>query len=424
MSPERGPVPVRTIVTVIALAIGMSLATVLAIVLALKLAQIIGLLVVAAFFTIVLCPAVDFLVRQRMRRSMATVLVYFVGFGLLAAMLFAFVRPIAREVNQFIDDFPTFVQNAQEGRGSIGRLVQRYDIDDYIERNQNRLESALRNAGLPALEVARSVVSGLFAFLTVMVLTFLMILEAPNLTSGFLKLFRPEPRERIRKVAADCAKAVSGYMVGNLAISVVAGVATFAFLSVVGVPFAGVLGLWVAFADLIPLVGATLGAIPTIGVAFLASPTKGFVTLAFYVVYQQFENHVLQTTIMSRTVDINPLTVLVSVLIGVELFGILGALLAIPAAGVIQVIARNLYDERRGRLKQEPTVGADQVPVDEVDDHGGEAAANRPHDDTAGDHGDDADESPRPALTAGPPEPPASHVPPAPAPAAGERESA
>ncbi|HET9442822.1 MAG TPA: AI-2E family transporter, partial [Acidimicrobiales bacterium] len=171
VTPERGPVPVRTIVTVIALAIAMSLATVLGIVVAMKLGQIIGLLVVAAFFTIVLCPAVDFLVRQRMRRSFATILVYFVGFGLLAAMLFTFVRPIVSEVNKFIDDFPTFVENAQEGRGSIGRLVQRYDIDEYIERNQNRLESALRNAGTPALEVARSVVSGLFTFLTVMVLT-------------------------------------------------------------------------------------------------------------------------------------------------------------------------------------------------------------------------------------------------------------
>jgi hypothetical protein len=127
-----------------------------------------------------------------------------------------------------------------------------------------------------------------------------------------------------------------------------------------------VLALWVAFADLIPLVGATLGAIPTILVALLHSTTAGIAMFAVFVAYQQFENHVLQVTIMSRTVRLNPLTVLVSVLAGVELFGILGALLAIPAAGVLQVILRDLYDHRRGGLKPEPTVGQDEVPVSQV----------------------------------------------------------
>jgi predicted PurR-regulated permease PerM len=171
-------------------------------------------------------------------------------------------------------------------------------------------------------------------------------------------------RERVRVGAADCAKAVTGYMAGNLVISVVAGLATFVFLAIVVVPFAGVLGLWVAFADLIPLVGATLGAIPTVAVAFLASPGKGIAVVIFYVVYQQVENHLLQPTIMSRTVDLNPLAVLVSVLVGVELFGILGALLAIPVAGILQVIVRNIYDEQRGELKDTPTVGANETPVD------------------------------------------------------------
>ena len=128
-------------------------------------------------------------------------------------------------------------------------------------------------------------------------------------------------------------------------------------------PFALVLAIWVAFADLIPLVGATLGAIPTILVALLHSTTAGIVMLIVYVVYQQFENHVLQVTIMSRTVKLNPLVVLVSVLCGVELYGFLGALLAIPVAGVIQVIAKDLYDDRRRSKLQEGTVTAEDLPV-------------------------------------------------------------
>jgi predicted PurR-regulated permease PerM len=208
--------------------------------------------------------------------------------------------------------------------------------------------------------------NALAASLTIFVLAFLMILEGPNILSGGLNALSPPRQERVRRVASDCARAVTGYMAGNLLISVIAGTATFVFLFFVHVPFRAVLALWVGFADLIPLVGATLGAVPTVLVAFLHSTPAGIGTIVFFVLYQQFENHVLQVTIMSRTVKLNPLAVLVSVLAGVELFGILGALLAIPAAGVIQVIARDLWDGRRGRPKEEPTVGVEETPVSEA----------------------------------------------------------
>lgn len=359
---DRRPVPVRTILATI----GLVLATLVAITAVQRLSHILGLLIIAGFFAIVLTPAVDFLERRGFRRSLATIVVFLIGIAALAGMLALFIQPIVRELSGFIDDFPQFVEKAKAGRGPVGGLVKRFNIDRYIEENQDRWQESLRNAGAPALDIARSVASGVFAFVTILVLTFLMVLEGPKMTASTLKLIGDEHRERVRRVAADCAKAVTGYMAGNLAISAVAGLATFVFLAVIGVPFAGVLGLWVAFADLIPLVGATLGAIPTVGVAFLSSPGRGIAAVIFYVVYQQLENHILQPTIMSRTVDLNPLAVLVSVLVGVELFGVVGALLAIPVAGILQVIVRNLYDERRGQLKDPPSLGADETPMTEV----------------------------------------------------------
>jgi predicted PurR-regulated permease PerM len=146
-------------------------------------------------------------------------------------------------------------------------------------------------------------------------------------------------------------------------ISVIAGLVTWIFLIIVGVPFAGVLGLWVGFADLLPLVGATIGAIPTIAIAFLYSTGAGIAVVVMYIVYQQIENHILQPVVMSRTVNLNPLGVLLSVLVGVELAGFVGALLAIPAAGAIQVVVRDLWDERQARLKPVPTVGVDETPI-------------------------------------------------------------
>jgi len=140
-------------------------------------------------------------------------------------------------------------------------------------------------------------------------------------------------------------------------------------LTVMDVPYAGLIALFVGIADLIPLVGATLGAVIATAAAFAESTTAGLVVLAFFVLYQQLENHLLQPLIFARTVKLNPLTVLVAILIAVELAGILGALLAIPVAGILQILARDIWDTRRGRPKGEPTVGEDRTPVSAAGDN-------------------------------------------------------
>ena len=156
---------------------------------------------------------------------------------------------------------------------------------------------------------------------------------------------------------------MTGYLTGNLLISVICGTLTYVVLLIMGVPFAGIVALFVAIADLIPLVGATLGAVVGVGAGFLTSTRAGIVLLIFFVVYQQLENHLLQPVIYSRTVKLNPLTALIAILLGVELAGILGALLAIPVAGMLQVVARNILDNRRSRLFEAPGVGPPQTPA-------------------------------------------------------------
>ncbi|HSO53687.1 MAG TPA: AI-2E family transporter, partial [Actinomycetes bacterium] len=196
---------------------------------------------------------------------------------------------------------------------------------------------------------------------------FLMVLQGPTLVASWLAALPDRRQEHVRRVAADCSKAVVGYMTGNLLISVIAGTLPYIVLWIMGVPYKGVVALFVGFADLIPLVGATLGAIVAVGVAALHSLPAAIVVLVFFIGYQQAENHLLQPLIMSRTVRLSALAVLVSVLIGVELLGFLGALLAIPVAGVLSVIGRDLYDSYQGRPKPEPTIGQDQVPLSSPD---------------------------------------------------------
>lgn len=361
-APSR-PVPWRTIwATIFSV-----LVTGVAILVFQHVSRIVMWLLVALFFAVILSPSVDFLVRRvRLKRAIAILLVFLIGFGAFSAMMYAFIRPLVDQAQEVSDKFPEYLEDARNGEGPVGRLVKRYELDRRFDENRERIEQNLEGLGSNSLSILRGIGNAVAAGLTIFVLAFLMILEGPNMLKGGLNALSPPRRERVRKVAADCARAVTGYMYGNLLISVIAGIATFVFLFAVGVPFRGVLALWVAFADLIPLVGATLGAIPAVAVAFLHSVPVGIATLVFFVLYQQFENHVLQVTIMSRTVDLNPLVVLVSVLFGVEMFGILGALLAIPVAGVIQVIARDLWDERAGRFKEEPTVGTDETPISQA----------------------------------------------------------
>jgi predicted PurR-regulated permease PerM len=155
-------------------------------------------------------------------------------------------------------------------------------------------------------------------------------------------------RERWRRLGHQIYRTVGGYVSGNLLISVIAGGLTTIVLLIMGVPFAVALGLIVAILDLIPLAGATIAAIIVGTVAFLHSIPAGIVVVVFFIVYQQIENHLLQPIVYGRTVKLSPLVILISVLIGAELAGVLGALGAIPVAGSLQVILADWLRQRRG----------------------------------------------------------------------------
>ncbi len=365
MLEQSRPVPVRTILAVI----GLVLATAVALWLFVRLARIESILVVAAFFAVVLNPVVELVQRRlHLRRGFAVAIVFLVVFGLLGAMLYAFISPLVHQGQKFADDYPRLVREAKAGKGPVGGIVKRYKLDDKLDENRTKINDQFGKLGGGAFNVAKSVAAAVAVMITVIVLALLMILYGPDMLAGALGMLPPPRRRRVQAVLKDCSRALTGYIFGNFLISIIAGAATFVALFILDVPFHGVLALWVGFADLIPLVGATLGAIPAVLVAFLSSTTDGVAVLVFFIAYQQFENHVLQVQIMARTVQINQLIVLVSILVGVELFGVLGALLAIPAAGVIQVIVRDLWDNRRKRPKDQPTIGTDEIPVSQTTD--------------------------------------------------------
>jgi len=360
----RERVPTRTILATIA----MVLATALVLLVLYEVRLIVTWIVVAAFFAVSLYPVVGWLQSRAswMKRPLATLLVFLFVLLVLAGLVTAFTVPLAKEATSFADDLPGLITDARAGRGPIGHFLDQTNALNYVQEHQDRINEFARGLTTPAAGVLRGVATGVAGVVTIFVLAFLMVLEGPKVVDGSLNLLDPERRERVRAVGTDCAKSITGYLSGNLLISVICGVLTYIVLLVMGVPFAGLIALFVAVADLIPLVGATLGAVVAIVAAALHSVPALIVVAIFFVVYQQLENHLLQPVILARTVKLNPLTVLVAILVAVELAGVLGAFLAIPLAGMAQVIVRDLWDHRAGRPKETPTVSEDETPVDQV----------------------------------------------------------
>jgi predicted PurR-regulated permease PerM len=290
--------------------------------------------------------------------------VFLLVFVVLAGLVTLFVVPLVKEGGRFVDQLPQLIRDVQGGRGPIGDLVERFHLREYVGQHEDQFRSYAAGLGAPTLAFLRGAVTTVAGIVTIFVLAYLMVLEGPRAVDAFLALFDARRAERIRRVGGDCARTVTGYITGNLLISVICGLLTYLVLLVLRVPFAGLIALFVAIADLIPLVGATVGAVLAAVAGFTHSVTAGIAVIVFFIVYQQVENHLLQPVILSRTVQLNPLTVLISILVAVELAGILGALLAIPVAGMLQIIARDVWDQRRGRPKPEPTVGEEQRPAD------------------------------------------------------------
>jgi len=250
-------------------------------------------------------------------------------------------------VNDFVQKLPDYAHDITHGRGRLGFLETKYHI-------QERIEAAVKKGGASkvlglsgaAISVAKSVVSIVVATITILFMTYFMLLEGPSWIERFYRLLPEESQPRWRKVGDDIYRTVGGYVTGNLLISLIAGGLTTIVLLVLGVPYAVALGLIVAILDLIPLAGATIAAILIGIVAFLHSIPAGIIVIVFFIVYQQVENHVLQPVVYGRTVQLSPLAVLISILIGAELAGILGALAAIPVAGSIQVLINDWLAHR------------------------------------------------------------------------------
>jgi predicted PurR-regulated permease PerM len=316
-----------------------------------RLREVLLIIVVAGFVSIILNPLVVALHRWRLRRGWAVAMVTVWAVLVFLGLAVAFGYPLVNGFTHLADRLPTYVKEAEHGKGAIGHLIRRYHIDSWVKRNAPKLTSFAKNLAKPALSLGKGAATLLFTLFTIFVLVVLLLLEGAKLRVALLRLMSPGRAATYTRVGGEVNRSVTGYILGDLLTSIIAGTVVFITLVVLGVPFPFLWALWVALVDFLPVIGGAVAGIPTVLFATAHSLTAGIVTLVVFLIYTQIENHVLNPIVMSRTVKINPLLVLLSVLIGASIGswiggffgGFVAALLAIPIAGAIQVVIRELW---------------------------------------------------------------------------------
>lgn len=302
--------------------------------------EILVSMALATFIAVGLDPAVRFLSR-RVPRWAAVLLVSFGAVGVFAGFVAAAIPPLSNQITQFAHHLPGYLNQIRQHNGFLGRLDARYHIISTVQKKvtSGSVTSTIANS---ALGFGKFVARTASQTVIVIVLTVYILGALPRIKRTAYSLAPASRRERVEALSEEVLQRVGGFVLGNLATSLVAGLGTWVWLTALGVPYPLLLALFVALLDLIPIVGSSIGGLIVSLVALVKSIPVAIATLAFYVIYRFVEDYLLTPRIMSRTVDVSGLVTVVAVLIGGALLGIVGALVAIPIAAAIQVVFREV----------------------------------------------------------------------------------
>jgi predicted PurR-regulated permease PerM len=324
-------------------------------------------LIIAGFLAVAMAGPVNFLQRY-MKRGFAIALSYFVLLLIPIALAGLLVPPVVNEVGDVADNAPEYAQDVEEfvqENETLNDLNDEYDITTKLQDEAEKLPSRAGDAAQVLGDIGVGAVNSVFAAVTIFILSIFMVAAGPRWIREFIQMQRPEHAERVERTLNRIANAVGNYVGGALLQATIAGLTAYIVLSILGVPFAGPLAVLVFAFDLIPLVGATIAAVLVAIVVAVATafPVGLIVWVVYAIVYQQVENYLIQPQIQRRATKIEPFVVLVAVLFGGTLFGILGALLAIPTAASIQIAVHEWREYRAEVTAEGGAAGEAEAPA-------------------------------------------------------------
>ena len=317
---------------------------------------------IAGFLAIALSGPVDWLHRRIGRRKLSIAIVY-VALILVPVILAALlVPPVVEQLNNLINNLPVYVSDLQdlvEKNHQLRSLEQDYNITAELQKQASTLPGKVGDAAGILSDIGLGLVNSIFAGITILVLSLFMMGSGRGWLDWLADRQGEDRSEWLKRLYDRIGRAVGNYVAGALGQALIAGVLAYIVLLILGVPYAGSLAVVIFLLDLVPLVGATLGAV-LVGVITLFNdfPTVTIIWVVWSIVYQQVENSIIQPRIQARAVQVHPFVVLVSVLFGSTLFGVLGALLAIPIAAAIEISIVEY-----SRLRRAESIAAVHVPT-------------------------------------------------------------
>jgi predicted PurR-regulated permease PerM len=310
--------------------------------------SVIILIVVALFLAIGLSPLVEWLVARGLRRGFAIGLVFigvigaFVGFG------FAVIPPVIEQSNAFVKELPHYLADLRRNP-----TIRQFDHDyGVIDRAQSYVTSGKLGQRLfgGIVGVGKVVIGAVFSAFSLLIMTLYFLAALPSMKRQAYRLVPSTRRERVMLLSDEVINRIGGFVSGALTVAFIAGLASYLFLLIVGMPYALALAVFVAIFDLIPLVGASIAAVVVSLLGFTESVVVGIACIAFYVAYQQLENYVVYPRVMRRAVDVPAPVTVVAVLLGGALLGVVGALLSIPIAAAVLLVLRQVAIPRMDRV--------------------------------------------------------------------------
>jgi len=271
-------------------------------------------------------------------RSAATAISFLVVILLLGGFLASIVPPLVKQTNSFIKAAPGFVRQAKDQNSDIGKFIHRYNLEDQVQKVSDQVGDRLKNAGGAAVSTAGKVGSSVFSLLTVLALTFMMLVEGPRWLRLFRDIIPDEQQDRTDRLAVDMYRVVKGYVNGQVVLAALAAALIAPMFFILGISYPIALVFVVFICGLIPMVGHTIGAVFVTLVALFTSPWAALIILSYYILYQQIENYLVQPRIQANSTNMSPLLVFMSVVIGVNFGGLFGGLVAIPVAGCVRIL--------------------------------------------------------------------------------------
>lgn len=315
------------------------------------------LIFTAFFLALALNAPVQWLARhlpgkRKGSRVLATAISFIIIIAFLVGFFASLVPPIVRQTNNFISSAPHLINQARDENSSVGKFIKKYKLQDDADKFSSQLSDRLKGASGKAVSTAGKVGSSVFAMLAVLALTFMMLIEGPRWVALFQRMIPLGHRKHASDLAHDMYRVVKGYVNGQVILAAIAALMLLPGLVVVHVSYPVALMVVVFVCGLIPMIGHTIGAGIVTLVAVFHSVPSAIIILAYYILYQQIENYIIQPRVQSNTTNMSPLLVFASVVIGVNFGGLFGGLVAIPVAGCIRIALLD-YLTNRGILDQQ-----------------------------------------------------------------------